>query len=782
MARQPLPDLMDQAAAMRDAGHGSVVTYSRKVFIPLTQLCRDVCHYCTFAQVPRHLDKVYLGPDDVLAIARGGQAQGCKEALFTLGDKPERRYRAAREALDRLGYDSTLAYLKAMAELVLTETGLLPHLNPGVLTEPELVDLRPVAPSMGLMLESASARLCQPGGPHFGSPDKDPQVRLQSLRAAGRARVPLTSGILIGIGETRQERLESLLALKAVHDEFGHLQEIIVQNFVPKPGTKMHQAPAPECAELLWTVAVARLIFGSDMSIQVPPNLNAGRLDQLIGAGINDWGGVSPVTPDHVNPESPWPHLDTLARATRASGKQLSQRLTVYPKYVLGRERWIDDGLIRPVLALADSEGLGREDDWTAGASRVAAAGLGRDTPPEGRSPVGDLASILTRARAGDGLAHGDVLRLLQARGDEVLEVATAADELRRDVCGDTVSYVVNRNINYTNVCYFKCTFCAFSKGKANAQLRGAPYLLDLEEIGRRSAEAWQRGATEVCMQGGIHPDFTGQTYIDIVKAVKAAAPDIHVHAFSPLEITQGAATLGMSVSEFLGHLGEAGLASLPGTAAEILDDHVRARLCPDKIDTAQWLHVVESAHQVGLPTTATIMFGHLEGIDSWATHLLTLRALQARSGGLTELVPLPFVPMEAPLYRRGRARPGPTYREVVLLHAVARLVLYPLITNIQVSWPKLGPAGAAQLLKAGANDLGGTLMNESISRAAGARHGQELPAVEMEALIVAAGRQPRQRNTLYGAVSAERRAAARTAPAMTPIVNRPLRDYQRAR
>ena len=781
LVRRPLAELMEQAAALRDVGHGSVVSYSRKVFIPLTQLCRDVCHYCTFAQVPRHLEKAYLDPDDVLAIAHEGRAQGCKEALFTLGDKPERRYRAARDALERLGYESTLAYLKAMAELVLAETGLLPHLNPGVLSETEFAALRPVAPSMGLMLESASPRLCQPGGPHFGSPDKDPAVRLECLRAAGRARVPLTSGILIGIGETRRERINSLLALKALHDEFGHLQEIIVQNFVPKPGTKMHQAPPPDFAELLWTVAVARIVFGSDMSIQVPPNLNDGRLDQLIAAGINDWGGVSPVTPDHVNPESPWPHVDTLARSTRACGKQLTERLTVYPTFVLERERWIDAGLIRPVLALADSEGFGREDDWTAGTSRAAGDVPWSDPAPVQRPPAGALAGVLARAMAGNRMAHADVLRLLQARGDEVTEVAAAADQLRRDACGDTVSYVVNRNINYTNVCYFKCTFCAFSKGKASAELRGAPYLLDLEEIGRRSAEAWQRGATEVCMQGGIHPDFTGQTYIDIVKAVKAAAPDIHVHAFSPLEITQGAATLGISVTEFLGRLAAAGLASLPGTAAEILDDRVRDRLCPDKIDTAQWLHVVESAHELGLPTTATIMFGHLESIDSWATHLLTLRDLQARSGGLTELVPLPFVPMEAPLYRRGRARPGPTYREVMLLHAVARLVLHPLVNNIQVSWPKLGPAGAAQLLQAGANDLGGTLMNESISRAAGATHGQELPVAEMEALIVAAGRTPRQRTTLYGSVSAERRAAAQTAPAMTPIINRPLRDYHRA-
>ncbi len=780
LLEQPLAELTATAAQLRDEGHGSVITYSRKVFIPLTQLCRDVCHYCTFAQVPRHLPKPYLEPDEVLALARAGRAQGCKEALFTLGDKPELRYRAARDGLERLGYGSTLAYLQAMARLVLEETGLLPHLNPGVLTEEDFLALRPVAPSMGLMLESAAPRLCEPGGPHFGSPDKDPAVRLATLRGGGRARVPLTSGILIGIGETRRERLESLVALQALHAELDHLQEIIVQNFVPKPGTRMHRAAAPAFEELVWTVAVARLIFGPNMSIQVPPNLNAGRFAELIAAGINDWGGVSPVTPDHVNPESPWPHLDHLARETSASGKTLTERLTVYPRFIAERDRWIDAGLVRAVLDLTDSEGLAREDQWCAGMAGQVPS-LRAKALPAGLPRSAALHDVLARAQAGAGLAPDDLMRLFRARGDEVEQIAAAADQLRRDVCGDTVSYVVNRNINYTNVCYFKCTFCAFSKGRASEQLRGAAYLLDLEEIARRAAEAWQRGATEVCMQGGIHPDFTGQTYIDIVSAVKQVAPDIHVHAFSPLEITQGAATLGLSVAEFLQRLQAVGLASLPGTAAEILDDAVRARLCPDKINTAQWRQVIETAHRVGLPTTATIMFGHLEDVASWATHLTVLRDLQARSGGITELVPLPFVHMEAPLYRRGGARPGPTLREVILMHAVARLALHPLIPNIQVSWPKLGGATAAELLGAGANDLGGTLMNESISRAAGASHGQELSVIEMEQLIRSVGRKPRQRSTLYGAVSEERRGAGRNPPPVAPLVNRTLRDYQRA-
>jgi FO synthase len=774
----PEAELLARAAALRNAGHGEVVTYSRKVFIPLTELCRDVCHYCTYAKTPRRLRAAYLTPDEVLAIARAGQAAGCHEALFTLGDKPELRYRAARQALDRLGYATTLDYLRAMADLVLRETGLLPHLNPGVLTPEDYAALRPVAPSFGLMLESASPRLAARGGPHFGSPDKDPAVRLAALRAAGEAAVPMTTGLLIGIGEDRAERLDSLLKLRDLHRQHGHLQELIIQNFVPKPGTQLAGHPAPPLAELLWTIAAARLVFGAEMSIQAPPNLNAGRLDDLLAAGINDWGGVSPVTPDHVNPESPWPHLHDLAKATADAGHVLVPRLTVYPQFIAARERWLDPGLAPAVLRVADASGLARTGAWSAGGGEAAE----RHRPalqPAGQPLSPALARLVDRARRGERLDEDGIAALFAARGPAVAAVAAAADEARQEQAGDTVTYVVNRNINYTNLCAYKCTFCAFSKGKTDEDLRGAPYVLDLAEIGRRTEEAWRRGATEVCLQGGIHPAFTGQTYLDVLRTVKEAAPGIHVHAFSPLEVSQGAHTLGLSVAAFLAQLKAAGLGTLPGTAAEILCDDVRRLICPDKVTTAGWLDVIGTAHRLGLRTTSTIMFGHLETPRHWARHLLALRDLQQETGGLTEFVPLPFVHMEAPMYRRGLARPGPTWDEVVLMHAVARLVLGPVLRNIQVSWVKLGAAGAADILRAGANDLGGTLMNESISRAAGAAFGQELPPESMDALIEGSGRRPAQRTTLYGTPPAGRIQAAYEAPALAPLQFQPAREFR---
>jgi FO synthase len=784
----PLCGLRRAAAALRDSSKGAAISYSRKVFIPLTELCRDVCHYCTYAKTPRRLKRAYLAPDEVLAIARAGQANGCREALFTLGDKPELRYRAAREALKELGYDTTLAYVRAMAEMVRRETGLLPHLNPGVLTLDDYRSLRAVAPSMGIMLESVSPRLFARGGPHFGSPDKEPARRLRAIADAGEAAVPLTSGILIGIGETREERIESLLALRELHQRYGHIQEIIIQNFVPKPGTKMAGLPAPAFEEILWTLAVARLVFGPQMNLQAPPNLNAGRLAELIDAGINDWGGVSPVTPDHVNPESPWPHLDALAAETAAAGKTLVERLTIYPEYIRDAERWIDEGLRTDVLRHGDSNGLARDSDWAAGDANA--------TPPERatydsrgsavwlRSPSWldtRLAPVVDRALAGERLSVDEVTLLFSARGPDVQQLAAAADRVRQEACGDTVTYVVNRNINYTNLCKYKCHFCAFSKGKTDEDLRGAPYVLDMPEIGRRTAEAWARGATEVCLQGGIHPLFTGKTYLEVLGAVKEAAPDIHVHAFSPLEVAQGARTLGLSIEAFLRQLKEAGLGSLPGTAAEILCDEVRRVICPDKVTTAQWLDVIGTAHRLGLPTTATIMFGHVETTRHWARHLLAIRDLQAETGGFTELVPLPFVHMEAPLYRRGRARKGPTWREAVLMHAVARLVLHPLVRNIQASWTKLGTAGAAACLQAGANDLGGTLMNESISRAAGASFGQELPPERMDELIESIGRTPAHRTTLYREPGPERISVSYEAAPLAALQYRPARDYRAA-
>ncbi len=770
------------ASQWRDAGFRNVVTYSRKIFIPLTHLCRDVCHYCTFAQVPRKLKAPYMTVDEVLDIARHGAALGCKEALFTLGEKPELRYKAARAGLEALGFETTLDYLHHVAEQVLNETGLLPHLNPGNMTPGELLRLRRISPSMGIMLESASERLCEKGMPHHGSPDKVPAVRLKTLADAGKARIPFTTGILIGIGETRRERIESLLAIRAIHAEYGHIQEIIVQNFRAKPETKMAQAPEPDLQELIWTIAMARLIFGPRMSVQAPPNLSPGVLGQIVAAGINDWGGVSPLTPDFVNPEAPWPHLDELARETELAGKHLHERLTIYPAYAQALETWVAPELHQRLLDLQDAEGLPRTDDWSPGEQIDPPE---RDlhairTPPASVSP--DVQAILDKAVEGEDLAETEAVRLFQARGDDFAAVTRAADALRASVNGDTVSFVVNRNINYTNICYFKCQFCAFSKGKLSENLRGRPYDLSHEELQRRTEEAWLRGGTEVCMQGGIHPEYTGRTYIEILKAVKAAVPGMHVHAFSPLEVWQGAATLGLDLETYLSRLKEAGLGTLPGTAAEILDDEVRQVICADKITTAQWLQVMEAAHAVGFRTTSTIMYGHVERPEHWARHLLRIRNLQKRTGGFTEFVPLPFVHMEAPMYLKGRARKGPTFREAVLVHSVARLALHPHITNIQASWVKMGHAGLAACLNAGCNDLGGTLMNESISRAAGTRHGQETSPRRMAAMIEAAGRRPRQRTTTYADASPERIAAGLAAGELSDIVNTPARKYERKR
>jgi FO synthase len=634
--------------------------------------------------------------------------------------------------------------------------------------------LRTVSPSMGLMLESASKRLCEKGMPHHGSPDKEPGRRLETLRLAGEAKVPFTSGILIGIGETRRERIESLLALRDLHERYGHLQEIIVQNFRAKADTLMADAPEPSLDDLLWTLAVTRLIFGSAMSIQVPPNLNPGVLPQLIAAGINDWGGVSPVTPDFVNPEAPWPHLDQLAQETATAGKFLQERLTVYPEYALDGAQWLDPGFRTAILQAIDGEGLARTNDWVPGQNQpLPGEDLHWLKNPGNESDVSaDLRAIVRRAGQGEELAEAEIVRLFEARGPEFGYVCQAADALRRQANGDVVSFVVTRNINYTNVCYFKCQFCAFSKGKLSENLRGQPYDLDESEIARRCREAWARGATEVCLQGGIHPDYTGQTYIDILDIVRRETPQMHIHAYSPLEVWQGAVTLEMPVEDYLRRLKAHGLNTLPGTAAEVLDDEVRAVLCPDKINTRQWMQVIETAHVVGLKTTATIMFGHVDRYKHWARHLRRVRDIQSGTGGFTEFVPLAFVPMEAPLYLKGRARKGPTFREVILMHAVARLALYGQIDNIQASWVKMGDDGVAVALDAGCNDVGGTLMNETITRSAGATHGEGKTPQELEALIAQSGRQPRQRSTDYGEVSAERQQAGRHAAPLTAVVN----------
>lgn len=807
-----LDTLLDHASRIRDAGLAAagrpgVITYSRKVFIPLTRLCRDRCGYCTFATAPAKLPSPFLSPDEVLAIAREGAAMGCKEALFTLGDRPEDRWPVAREWLDAHGYDDTLSYVRAMAIRVLEETGLLPHLNPGVLTWRDFQRLKPVAPSMGMMLETTSTALfTEKGGAHHGSPDKDPAVRLRVLEDAGRSNVPFTTGILIGIGETILDRAESIFAIRRVAREYGGIQEVIVQNFRAKPDTAMRGMPDADLQELAATIAVTRLVLGPRMRVQAPPNLIGDEYGLMIRAGIDDWGGVSPLTPDHVNPERPWPHIDDLASRTAVSGFDLRERLTIYPEYVRAGEPWLDPRLLTHVSALAADDGMALDVNpsghpWQEPDGGFAASGrvdlhtevdtTGRTTDrrddfdnvygdwdalrdrlPTAVSITGDGAEALRQA-ARDPLALTDAQAesLLSLTGEALDELCALADGLRREVNGDDVTYVVNRNINFTNVCYTGCRFCAFAQRRTDADA----YTLSLDQVADRAEEAWAAGATEVCMQGGIHPDLPGTAYFDIARAVKARVPDIHVHAFSPMEVINGASRTNLSIEDWLTGAREAGVDSLPGTAAEILDDDVRWVLTKGKLPTREWIDVITTAHRVGIPTTSTMMYGHVDNHAHWIKHIRLIRRLQEQTGGFSEFVLLPFVHHSAPIYLAGIARPGPTADENRAVHAVSRLLLHGAIHNIQCSWVKLQDDLCRQVLAGGVNDIGGTLMEETISRMAGSENGSYKTISELRQMVELSGRPLRQRTTEYGTPSPERQAAAAASDGVCASVRRVL-------
>ena len=802
-----LDRLTAAAGAVRDrglesAGRPGIVTYSRKVFIPLTRLCRDRCHYCTFATTPQKLDDLFLELDQVIAIAEEGRAHGCKEALFTLGDQPEDRWPEAREWLDARGYSSTLEYLRAAAIAVLESTGLLPHLNPGVMSWQDLARLKPVAPSMGMMLETSSRRLFEERGqPHFGSPDKDPAVRLRCIEDAGRHSIPFTTGLLIGIGETLAERVESLLDLRRLAREYRHIQEVLVQNFRAKPATAMRDAADADDDDYVATIAVARLLMGPSIRIQAPPNLSdPDRLGTLLRAGVDDWGGVSPVTPDHVNPERPWPELDDLAEGSARAGYRLTERLTAHPEYVYHGEPWIDPRVLPHVRALAEASGLadpgatpvgrpwqepdaaldrsqGRVDihteidsagratdrrgdfddvygDWSAIAERAAQHRI----LPTSRLPGQVSAALRAAERDPAGLTDEDALTLMTADGDGLRALVVLADSVRRDVVGEAVTYVVNRNINFTNVCYVGCRFCAFAQRRTDADA----YTLSLEEIAARAVEAAELGATEVCIQGGIHPDLPGEAYWDIAATVRAAVPEMHIHAFSPMEVVNGASRTGLSVRDWLIKAKEAGVGSHPGTAAEILDDEVRWVLTKGKLPTSAWIDVIRTAHELGIPTTATMMYGHVDHPGHWVAHLKLIAGIQAETRGFTEFVPLPFVHQSSPIYLAGVARTGPTQRDNLAVHAMARLLLHGGIHNIQASWVKLGVEGCREVLQAGVNDLGGTLMEETISRMAGSQHGSRKSVGELAEIVAPLGRPMRERTTLYGEPSNGSRLPAR--------------------
>ena len=736
--KAPLSELVGVAFDRARATHGYVVTYSPQVFIPLIKLSRDRLGYCAFAQASAHVAAPYMSLEEVIAVAQEGLAAGCTEALFTFGERPELRHDEAARWLAARGYQSTIDYVASAAQMVLETTGLLPHINAGALYRPELEQLRTVSASQGMMLESLADLPA-----HRLASDKDPGRRLGTLRFAGELKIPFTTGLLVGIGESREDRLATLEAIRDSHEEFGHVQEVIIQNFLPKPRTAMAHDPAPSHEEFHWTIAAARLVLPDSIHLQAPPNLSDDPAG-LLAFGIDDFGGISPVTADHVNPERARPALGALARRCETHAMMLTARLTVYPHFIGETSEFLDERVRPAVLAHADAAFLARDDHWFSGSD------VAPPERPRSLSRTSAVSSILGNYVPGDEFTRDELVNLFRARGADFNAVVDLADRVRRELVGDAVTFVVNRNINYTNVCTFKCRFCAFSKGPLSLNLRGDPYLLTLDQISERVREAEALGATEVCLQGGIHPKFDGDYYIDVVAAVRAGSPDIQIHAFSALEVFEGARRAGQNLTTYLTRLRDAGLKTLPGTAAEILDDDVRAILCPDKLNSEQWLEVHRAAHSVGLRSNITIMFGAIEGIDGWATHLLRTRDLQKETGGFTEFVPLPFVHMATPIFLKGRSRRGPTFREAVLMHAVGRLHYATLIDNIQVSWVKMGVAGSRRILQAGANDLGGTLMDENISRAAGAVHGQKMDVEMLRDLVAPLQRPLLQRSTLY--------------------------------
>jgi 7,8-didemethyl-8-hydroxy-5-deazariboflavin synthase CofH subunit/7,8-didemethyl-8-hydroxy-5-deazariboflavin synthase CofG subunit len=741
----PTSELMLAAAEKRHLISGNLITYSPKAFFPLTMLCQNRCGYCTFAKAPPKSESAYMELDEILGLAKRSEALGVKEALFTLGEKPELRYAVARNWLQDRGYKSTTDYLYAAAAAINENTSLLVHTNAGAISTSELERLREVAVSQGMMLETTNDFLAC----HRLAPDKSVDRRMATLRSAGKAGIAFTTGILVGIGEDESERIRSLEAILDLHLEFGHIQEVIVQNFLPKARTSMADTPPPSLDTYQRAIALARLILSDDIVVQAPPNLSED-VTTLLNAGVSDFGGISPITIDHVNPERPWPHIEILTKELESNGFTLAPRLAIQPRFSLDPKRWLDPNLHHRVLVAAESSGLAREDEWVSG---------GAIDPPtirsKGASVVkGAVSEVLDGIISGQSLGQDEILTLFSARGSEIDLVCEAADQLRRQISGDAITFVNNRNINYTNICTFKCRFCAFSKGPLSLNLRGNPYLLELEEVQQRVLEAEVHGATEVCLQGGIHPSFDAEYYLSLVKSIRSVSPSIHIHAFSALEVYQGATRAGLTLRNYLTLLKDAGLRTLPGTAAEILDDEIRSVLCPDKIDTDTWLEVHRTAHEVGLNSNVTIMFGSIEEPRHWVKHILATRNLQLKTSGFTEFVPLPFVHMGSPIYLQGRSRKGPTFRETLLMHAVGRLSYSGAIDNIQASWVKMGPKGTDILLRSGCNDLGGTLMDENISHAAGSEHGRSLEVGDFIDIAQRANRPLKQRNTLYGIVN----------------------------